>query len=408
MRTDVDQFLDDPESYLRNFKAPVDVLARKLNERLYHLTMEDLPGAVQACDALRYLASSVDHPCCTTLSLRFEAACQKRLEHFEEAYATIQKAITLSNCSYCVAELRAREAQLYLAMGDNAAATRVSSHSLLEFTGLGIDSLLRSRRNDHFSEVIRAAIAAPLMFTGRAVFNVHGDHESAMRAFRAADRATAIPASSPTRQGRSDTMLRYYRWWDRMQVPCPGLPTASIRESYNEAAFINYVLVLEDSSNPADRAEARKHTEVLKRRKGMTKDRKSRVHWLSGALKVDSCMTEKGSKRWNLQVSSMRDFRKAQKLLLEIGQVENLVACICDAARLPWIKDAGKTARDMLSELGDRSDPIESALKERDPSLFDSWQEALHASGDPAIKKFEQIRDRSGANFPSFLPNKVA
>lgn len=417
MPIDIDRLLRNPESFAGSRQTSRQAM-RFIASHLHALS--DLAEARELFKrALEFAASSGDE-CNQAHAFRLNAARLRLAGRYDEAAAALDQSAEFGRCPCCATDLQWKRGFLALTLGDQGTA-------IIE-CGKAIESYLTSSakavQDGHFilAEILLAASGAPWNVTGQA-FCGQGDVPKSIAALRIADvvtragvgvvpeeRLVALLGRDLPEPGRQAFKLRNYRWWDRVAVPCPSLPTSAIRDNYNEAAFGNYLIALEMSEDPADRAAALTHTLNLLRRKGMPPHRKALMHWLAACLKADRWHTEPSSiKRSHLASSGDSNMRKARDFLLKDlkpTRLPDLVAFICDAARLPWhAKNPSKALNDIVTSLGERRDMVEASLREADPQLYAAWMDAVESQGVSVVSAVEQLRKSSGCSWPMLLSN---
>lgn len=392
------EFFCDPDRFLASDDSDRRKLVRTLGANLLQRLG---PSRIREVELLTDLARSTEDHCCIELARHLEIQRLRLAGKLVEASRMFYQA-PRGRCPYCDANLMLLgisigNAQTYAQGRDFAPMIRHNESGVSILASMSQSAAQRGDKG--LAAVLTCVQGLARIHLGMAV-GLNGESERALQEFKSAMADTKAPAG-----GR----IHAYRWWGRL-VPCMGLPTAELRDYYNETAFVNYSMQLSFVSDPKQRKRAKALLKDLLKR-NLTPIRAGRIQWMLGALMIDDWVAAKGKRKamQSAREASERHFRQALVTLIDHeAPPADIVACICDRARLPWQRDPGRVLLSILKH-DPRYSPekVASYVRALDPSLYQALMKAAEAGhGRETLAVLGQIRDRVAQRraWPSFLP----
>lgn len=400
---------------LENLLAkPDEVLARDLSRSQWRKLMRMI-GAhaairtgidtedTQSLHLAQRVAAAADDTCCLSYAGRLEAYLHLRRGHLAKADEAMFR--VPSGCPYCVVDLNWRVVSL---LRKQAFATGKTLANTLKKADLAVSSALdiedkdRARGLQDLTQVNECVHARALMQRAITGF-LMGQKDEALISFEQSLKLSSAPKGK----------INAYRWWGRV-VPCPSMPTAQVRDNVNEAAFVNYCVGLARINNSESRAKAGELADkLLQRRQELFPGREAKLLWTKGMLKIDDWSNAKTSKeRQAAREATERLLRQAMLRLIDAGALPvDIVACVCDRARLPWVVNPARVMNEILRPTGRYSvNEVKAHIQSLDPKLhrllMSATEEGRREDVRMAIGRFRQLATRQRA-WPSFFPKAV-
>lgn len=401
----LEEFFRSPEQFLANAGKQDTKLFRQLAA---HLELTLSAGKSAEVRHLADLSRRLDDSCSTALAARIEIRRLRLAGEYREASNLLYNT-PRGRCLYCDADLLLRG----LSIGYMQCYTqRIDFGRVIDSAKGAIAFYDRLKRNaatrgdKGLSDVLLCLRGVASIHYASAAFLsadslLKTDHRNdALTAFQAA----MVDTSKP-RGGK----VHAYRWWGRL-VPCTGLPTPELRDQFNETAFANYTLAVSRWGSASERQVAHQQFRDLLTTV-QSPLRSARINWMLGSLMVDDWSANKGRRRdrQKAREDSERHFRLAL-----IGLIENdappvdVVACLCDRARLPWQRNPGRVLLSVLKH-DPRYSPqkIASYVRALDADLYTAVVEAAErGEREATISTLVKLRDLAGQRkaWPSFMP----
>lgn len=425
---DIDRLFQDPNGFLESYRASTQAqrnLMRRAAARVEVQMIRD-PDNSEPLEAVKLLATWSQEDCCISLAHSLAASFDRRHGRFDDAARAYGLASLHGlHCPYCCANLLRRRGVLarhrafcgvkdyshsmsLLTRAQNlieslltaVEAKMAPSKSLIERVGLDEAKTFATKRlsgSPDSATALQAALAEVLGQLGKTVGSI-GDLEYSRRLFEHAMELSLPPDEK--------SFAKRYTWWARI-VACPSLPTAEQRDLTHDAAFINYAMALSMSLDDSKaQAKAAQMVQELKNRKGLPDEKRARVLWMSGMLRSNAWLqAETKTERRDLARGAEADFRGALKKLRKNGLPSDVVACLCDAVRSPWIDNPGAYIE---GHLNNRLDPKQSSelmehLSHMDPSVHERLVAVTEQEPGDARHALAAVRSDVGGRLPSLL-----